>query len=467
MRSVSLVLCCLFVLCAAASLQAQEKPKEVAPQETIQFEQDKAQAHMRELEQRMFRLAELIRDAQPEDAARLKLGVERARDTLIADRMSQASQLLSTLKLEQAALGQKEIIAELEELKRLLLSTDIDLQLKLEQLKKLKDARARIEALVRKEKVQLNDTKAATDARRDDDFISLKDNEERNKRLGEDIEQMLKQFGGAAASAAGAVNGAVQNIGNAAGKLGEKNGMEANKEQKEAIDKLSKADANLAEVQSALEKELEAFVRQRVMETLAQMIVEQVQVRQTTEKLAPRVAEGRKETVLAVKRLSESEEKIVQLGEEALGLCELVEFSMAFPPALRGVIDSMELVAAELNSGRANDSVIGREKQIEDDLQELLNALKQASRGGGSAGGGGGGGQDQNLNKLIAEVKMLRWMEIALNKETKKAQQEFAGKSPKEPDFVVRLNALSAQQQKIQDITQRLHDANCQDCLAK
>ena len=94
MRSVFAALGGLVVLFAAASLQAQEKPKEVAPQETIQFEQDKAQAHMRELEQRMFRLAELIRDAQPEDAARLKLGVERARDTLIADRMSQASQLL-------------------------------------------------------------------------------------------------------------------------------------------------------------------------------------------------------------------------------------------------------------------------------------------------------------------------------------------------------------------------------------
>ena len=158
------------------------------------------------------------------------------------------------------------------------------------------------------------------------------------------------------------MNGAVQNIGNAAGKLGKSNGMEANKEQKEAIDKLAKADANLADVQSALEKELEAFVRQRVMETLAQMIVEQVQVRQTTEKLAPRVAEGRKETVVAVKRLSESEEKIVQLGEEALGLCELVEFSMAFPPALRNVIDRWKLVAAEFELRPCEWPVVAREK---------------------------------------------------------------------------------------------------------
>src|SRR4051794_35926091 len=74
MRSVCAALGWLAVLLSASLLPAQEKPKEVSPQETIQFEQDKAQAHMRELEQRMFRLAELIRDAQPEDAARLKLG---------------------------------------------------------------------------------------------------------------------------------------------------------------------------------------------------------------------------------------------------------------------------------------------------------------------------------------------------------------------------------------------------------
>jgi citrate lyase gamma subunit len=468
MRLGSAALGGLLVVGFMTVLSAQEKPKEVAPQETIQFEQDKAQAHMRELEQRMFRLAEMIREAQPEDAARLKLGVERARDALIADRMSQASTLLATLKLEQASAGQKEIIAELEELKRLLLSTDIDLQLKLEQLKKLKDARARIDALIRKEREQLKETTAATQMSRKDDFPSLKEGEERNKRLGEDVEQMLKQFGGDAAASVGAVNGAVGDMASAASQLGQNNGSEASKEQQEAIEKLTKADAKLAELQSELEKDLESFVRQRVMETLAQMIVEQVQVRQTTEKLAPRLADGRKETVVAVKRLSESEEKIVQLGEEALGLCDLVEFSMAFPPALRSVLDQMELVAAELHSGRANDGVIAREKQIEADLQELLNALKQASRPGGNSGSqSGGGGLKDNINKVLAEVKMLRWMEISLNKETKTVQQQFAGKPRTDPEFVARLKSLSEQQERIQTITRRLHDATCEDCLAK
>ncbi len=416
----------------------------------------------------MFRLAEMIREAQPEDAARLKLGVERARDTLLADRMSETSKLLASLKLNQAAEGQKQIIAELEELKRLLLSTDIDLQLKLEQLKKLKDARARLEALVQKERAQLKETRAASaDASRREEFTPLKSSEERNKRLGEDLEQMIRQFGGAAAPATGAVNGAVANMGTAASRLGEKNGDDAAKEQQAAIDKLTKADANLAELEAALEKELEAFVRQRVMETLAQMIVDQHQVRQTTEKLAPRVAEGRKESLVAVRRLSESEEKIVQLGEEALGLCELVEFSMAFPPALRSVIDQMEIVAADLNAGRASDVVTGRQKQIEDDLQQLLDALKQASRPSGASMGGQCSGCNGNLNKLLAEVKMLKWMEVGLNRDTRQVEAEFAGKSPKDPELVARLKSLTEQQQKIQAITIRLHDSTCQDCLGK
>ncbi len=140
---------------------------------------------------------------------------------------------------------------------------------------------------------------------------------------------------------------------------------------------------------------------------------------------------------------------------------------MAFPPALRSVIDQMELVAAELNAGRANDSVIGREKQIEDDLQELLNALKQASRPSGASGGGQCSSCDGNLNKLLAEVKMLKWMEIGLNKETRKVETEFVGKPMKDPDFTARLKTLTEKQQQIQMITQRLHDSTCQDCLGK
>ncbi|MBX3441212.1 MAG: hypothetical protein KF774_02305 [Planctomyces sp.] len=443
---------------------AQERPVDVKPQDEIQFEQDKAQSHMRELEQRMFRLANLLREAQPDDAARLVLGVEKAREKLIADRMAETSKLLATLKLNEASSEQKVIIAELEELKKLLLSTDIDLQLKLEQLRKLKEARAQLDALIRKEKDQLEETRKLPDAASPADFDPLADSENRNQRLGEDLEQMLRQFGASAASAAGNVNGACQSMGSAASSLSKRNGEGASESQMEAIKKLSQADAELQDLQQSLEKELEAFVRQRVMETLAQMIADQHQVRSATEKLAPRVSEGRREATLAVRRLGETEEKIIMLGEEALGLCELVEFSLAFPPALQGVISRMEHVAADLSSGVANDDVIGREKQIEEDLQELLNALKQASRPSNSQSGGQCSGCNGNLNKLLAEVKMLRWMELALNKDTQTLKDELSA-APDDAQLLERIAPLRQRQQKIQTITQQLHDQTCEHCL--
>ena len=75
--------------------RAAEKPEEkVSKQEQIKFQQEKARAHMRELEDRMFRLAKLIRETQPDDSARLLLGVRKARfqvGTSLARRMTRSS----------------------------------------------------------------------------------------------------------------------------------------------------------------------------------------------------------------------------------------------------------------------------------------------------------------------------------------------------------------------------------------
>ena len=101
-------------LLAALPLVAQEKPEKVEKQDELKFEQDKAQAHMRELEERMFRLANLIREAQPDDSARLLMGVRKAREQLIADHMHEASSLLASLRLDQASGTQQEIIDQLE-----------------------------------------------------------------------------------------------------------------------------------------------------------------------------------------------------------------------------------------------------------------------------------------------------------------------------------------------------------------
>ena len=54
--------------------------------------------------------------------------------------------MIATLDLNKATAEEKEVIAKLEELKRLLLTNDLDLELKLEQLRKLREAQTREQA---------------------------------------------------------------------------------------------------------------------------------------------------------------------------------------------------------------------------------------------------------------------------------------------------------------------------------
>src|SRR5687768_11668611 len=109
----------------------------VSPAEQAQFQQQHAAAQMQELEGRMFRLAETIRNTEPSDSARLLLGVRKAREELILEQMKEVMDLIGQKDLNRATDEQKRLIAKLEELKKLLLAGDDDLILQLERLKKM------------------------------------------------------------------------------------------------------------------------------------------------------------------------------------------------------------------------------------------------------------------------------------------------------------------------------------------
>src|ERR1700685_1721694 len=201
---------------------ASRSDRPVTPEEKIKFEQDKANAHMRELESRMFHVAELLRPSQPDDSARLLMGVSRSREQLIVEEMREASELIATLDLNKATVEEKELIAKLEELKRLLLTNDLDLEIKLEQLRKLREAQNALARLTARERQQLSQTNPlAKNAKNDSKVLSgLKGNERRNQRSGEDLQQVVKRLGPPAAPAVGALGGACNSMGGACSGLG-------------------------------------------------------------------------------------------------------------------------------------------------------------------------------------------------------------------------------------------------------
>src|SRR5262245_49749366 len=74
----------------------------VTPSEQLQFQQKYIQAQMDELQKRMYSLAALTRDSEPDDAAKLLTAVRRAQEQLIIEQMKQAIELLSSSDFNRA-----------------------------------------------------------------------------------------------------------------------------------------------------------------------------------------------------------------------------------------------------------------------------------------------------------------------------------------------------------------------------
>lgn len=452
---------------AADATKTVDDGKQIAPQARIQFEQDKAKAHMQELEERMFRLSKLIRDSQPDDAARLLLGLRKAREQLILDRMGEASKMLDDLKLDKASQEQKEILVLLEELKKLLLTADIGLELKLEQLRKLIDSRETLNKLLKKEELQLSNTlDQQKKSGNKKDLKALETSEQRNKKSAENLEQMLREYGPASQSICKSLSGAGKCMGGACKKLGASQPKPASEEQKKAIKQLSSAQQDTKKLEDKLRKEVESMVRQRVMDQLQDMIAQQKQIREVTTKLQDRVAQKQKQALAAVRRLATSEEKIISVCSESIELCELTQFSLVLPVALGAVREQMELVDEGLLLGQADKEMVDDQKQIEVDLQALLDAMIDASRPSNKNGGGQCKGCKGNRNKLLAEVKMLRWMQQSVHTRTDQLDRQIEKKKITETSRQERIDLLSVRQKEIDLITGRLHSMTCPHCLA-
>ena len=122
-------------------------------------------------------------------------------------------------------------------------------------------------------------------------------------------------------------------------------------------------------------------------------------------------------------------EGIIDVANEVLTLVEETEFGIALPAALRVVRRSMIGVRRSLKQGDASKQVVTAERQVEEDLKTLIDAMKEmpASRiSSRRAQRDNARDRQRELNRLIAELKMIRLLQVRVNGET----IEVDGKRP-------------------------------------
>ncbi len=149
-----------------SSLAQVSSPAQVSPpaqsgrQDPLAARQQIARDRMTQLEDRMYRLAEKLRETEPEQAERMEQALRRARELLIRRHMEQAVELLEAGDLSTAGDRQQAVIKNLEHLLKVLME-DTDQAEKLqEELERLREFRDQVEDLRREQR----DLQARTEA---------------------------------------------------------------------------------------------------------------------------------------------------------------------------------------------------------------------------------------------------------------------------------------------------------------
>jgi hypothetical protein len=132
----------------------------------------------------------------------------------------------------------------------------------------------------------------------------------------------------------------------------------------------------------------------------------------------------------------------------------------AFPEAASQMREDMIQVMHRLERANVGEITQGTEEEIIRALEEMIAALQKAQKdaqsGGGGGGGGGGGDQDQPLVDKLAELKMIRSLQMRVNTRTQryhKLLKEPALEQADRPELIDALQRLSEREERVHKIT--------------
>jgi hypothetical protein len=237
----------------------------------------------------------------------------------------------------------------------------------------------------------------------------------------------------------------------------------AEKELKEAVEELEKILRQMREEE--VERSLEALESR-----FRKMLQMQQQVLEGTKQWNALEGEARqRQRELQGNRLAQEERKIVLEGQRAMMLLQEEGSSTAFPEAVSQILVDMEQVADWLSRGEAGEPAIGRQEEIIEALEELLASLTEAIKERkeqkesqqGEGGGQQGGSQEQPLVDALAELRLIKTLQVRVNQRTEKLAGRLS--DPKHPTgqatdeaLLKELAELAKREEKLREVTREI-----------
>ncbi|MFN9712687.1 MAG: hypothetical protein ACK57G_02650 [Planctomycetota bacterium] len=252
-------------------------------------------------------------------------------------------------------------------------------------------------------------------------------------------------------------------------KLREERRKEAVEEQQRAEEELQKAIVELERILMQLrEEEIERAIVD--LETrLRRMYDWEKAIRDSTEKLSALSGEAKdRQLEIQSNKLSIEQMKVAMEGQRALLLLQDEGSSQAFPEALQQVNNDAQSVVKRLVASDVSEMTLAIEDEILGALEEMLDSLKQVQKQReenkqqqGSGQQGGGGSEEQPLVDKLAELRLIKTLQLRVNRRTDRLANETSNPNDligqvADPRLLEELKALSDRQQKIQEVTREI-----------
>ncbi|MDG3008267.1 hypothetical protein [Paludisphaera mucosa] len=433
----------------------------VSDRDSIEFTQENVASQMNELEERMFRLSEALRSLEPENASRLKLALKFSREELILQQMKDARKLLKDAQLSKAETEVREMLAKLDHLRRLLLAEDLDFQMKLARLRQMRETLNRLDRIVQEERRELAWSKTAKEAKAaKDDFKKTEKDQAGNRGASDALASASSRLGNQGIALQKDLIRASAAMGEAEGQLSKEAADPAAVKQDEALKHLVKGRTDLGKAAEALLVELRTELQQRILAELNEMHEIQVSIRETTEAQAPRVAQKSRTALLLVTGLAPKEAELADRIDQLRALTEETEFGIALPTSLRVIGREMTHASELLKNGDPTEPTVVLEKRIEEDLLALAEAMRRLPASTPPKPGTplpkDLRQREQELNRLIAELKMIRLLQSRVNDDTVKVDQGRPGEAILPPALKRDIETLESSQDEIRETLGKL-----------
>jgi hypothetical protein len=250
----------------------------------------------------------------------------------------------------------------------------------------------------------------------------------------------------------------------AAQKLGKIVAGAAAEDQSTALDVLTRSRNELAQSVERLLEELRSELRHRLIADLVEMHEQQMWIRETTQAQAPRVSQKSRSALLMVAGLSKKVAEQVERMEHLFALVEETEFGIALPTTLHILAREMRSIGGWLEASDVAPRTIAMETRVEEDLVKLVGAIRrlpsETPPPRGTPFPTNNRERERELNRLVAELTMVRMLQARLNDDTVGVDKTRPAASNLPPAVRREIEALEATQDEVREslakITERL-----------